>query len=39
MRVYRVVISRYDVLKSTDLNSAVYANGAYNKNKITDLEH
>jgi TonB-linked SusC/RagA family outer membrane protein len=28
---------RYDVLKSTDLKLAVYANGAYNKNKITDL--
>jgi TonB-linked SusC/RagA family outer membrane protein len=28
---------RYDVLKGTDLKLAVYANGAYNKNKITDL--
>ena len=28
---------RYDVLKNTDLKLAVYANGAYNKNKITDL--
>ncbi|WP_182651495.1 SusC/RagA family TonB-linked outer membrane protein [Flavobacterium sp. SOK18b] len=28
---------RYDVLKNSDFKLAIYANGAYNKNKITDL--
>jgi TonB-linked SusC/RagA family outer membrane protein len=28
---------RYDVLKDTDIKLSVYANGAYNKNEISDL--